>query len=257
MNQSEKADLAEKDYIAGMKYREIAEKYNVSEDTVKSWKKRKNWVRESKSSKTGNSRNSENRVHTKIEKGCTQKSKVQQYPENEEIEGYDLDEKHMMFCVYYVKSYNATKSYQKVYGCDYYSAAVSANRLLKNPNIQKCIQEMQSQMIEKTMIREEDVLQRYIDIAMSDTNEFVEIVDGEVRIKENLDGTVVKGIKEGKFGIEVQLYDRMKALDKVMEQIQKNKARNQEVDGGGIIEITKRVELEDPEDEQCNMDSTT
>lgn len=254
MQQSEKADLAEKDYIAGMKYREIAEKYNVSEDTVKSWKKRKNWVRESKS---GNSRNSDKGVHTKSEKGCTQKSKVQQYQENEEIEADGLNEKWLMFCVYYVKSYNATKSYQKVYGCDYYSAAVSANRLLKNPNIQKCIQEMQSQMIEKTMIREEDVLQRYIDIAMSDTNEFVEIVDGEVRIKENLDGTVVKGIKEGKYGIEVQLYDRMKALDKVMEQIQKQKARNQDADGGGVIEIIKRVELEDTEDEQCNMDSTT
>ena len=30
-------ELAEHDYIAGMKYKEIAEKYNVIINTVKSW----------------------------------------------------------------------------------------------------------------------------------------------------------------------------------------------------------------------------
>ena len=51
---------AEKDYISGMKYKDIAEKYGVSLNTVKSWKQRYDW-------KKG--------VHTKSEKVCTQKSK--------------------------------------------------------------------------------------------------------------------------------------------------------------------------------------
>ena len=33
-------DLAYKDYLAGMKYKDIAEKYKVSINTVKSWQKR-------------------------------------------------------------------------------------------------------------------------------------------------------------------------------------------------------------------------
>ncbi len=37
---------AEKDYIKGMKYKDIAEKYGVSINTVKSWKKRYEWSRE-------------------------------------------------------------------------------------------------------------------------------------------------------------------------------------------------------------------
>lgn len=37
---------AYKDYVAGMKYKDIAEKYNVSINTVKSWKRRLNWQRE-------------------------------------------------------------------------------------------------------------------------------------------------------------------------------------------------------------------
>ncbi len=36
---------AEKDYQAGLKYKEIAEKYGVSLNTVKSWKTRHNWTK--------------------------------------------------------------------------------------------------------------------------------------------------------------------------------------------------------------------
>lgn len=38
-------DLAYEDYLAGMKYKDIAEKYNVSINTVKSWQKRNGWTR--------------------------------------------------------------------------------------------------------------------------------------------------------------------------------------------------------------------
>lgn len=50
---AEKYELAERDYIGGMKYKDIAAKYEVSLNTVKSWKKRYGWDR----------------------KGCTQKKK--------------------------------------------------------------------------------------------------------------------------------------------------------------------------------------
>jgi uncharacterized protein YjcR len=43
---AEKYVLAEKDYVKGMKYKDIAEKYAVSINTVKSWKKRYCWNRD-------------------------------------------------------------------------------------------------------------------------------------------------------------------------------------------------------------------
>lgn len=55
-------ELALADYQAGMKYKEIAEKYGVTINTVKSWKTRYKW---SKDGKKG--------VHTKNKKVCTQK----------------------------------------------------------------------------------------------------------------------------------------------------------------------------------------
>ncbi|MEY8356806.1 phage terminase small subunit [Lachnospiraceae bacterium 54-53] len=55
-------ELALLDYQSGMKYKDIAEKYNVTINTVKSWKTRYRWSKDKKKS-----------VHTKSEKVCTQK----------------------------------------------------------------------------------------------------------------------------------------------------------------------------------------
>jgi uncharacterized protein YjcR len=55
---AEKYVQAEKDYIKGMKYKDIAEKYQVSLNTVKSWKKRYGWNRDRGAPK-------EKGVHTK------------------------------------------------------------------------------------------------------------------------------------------------------------------------------------------------
>ncbi|KML46252.1 phage terminase small subunit [Cytobacillus firmus] len=54
----EKYVQAEKDYVKGMKYKDIAEKYQVSLNTVKSWKKRYGWNRNRGAPK-------EKSVHTK------------------------------------------------------------------------------------------------------------------------------------------------------------------------------------------------
>ncbi|MDM5436175.1 hypothetical protein QUG28_26215 [Bacillus hominis] len=55
----QKHELAQEDYMQGMKYKELAEKYEVSVNTVKSWKTRYKWNRKG--------------VHTKEEKVRTQK----------------------------------------------------------------------------------------------------------------------------------------------------------------------------------------
>lgn len=58
----QKHELAQEDYMQGMKYKVLAEKYEVSINTIKSWRKRHGWNRK--------------RVHQKDEKGCTQTKKT-------------------------------------------------------------------------------------------------------------------------------------------------------------------------------------
>lgn len=88
-----KRDLAYEDYLKGYKYKDIAEKYEVSLNTVKSWKTRYKWSRDG--------------VHTK-EKVCTQpkKRKVGGQPGNKNATGPPGNknaEKHGLFSKYLPK----------------------------------------------------------------------------------------------------------------------------------------------------------
>lgn len=63
-----KYELAEKDYKNGMKYKDIADKYGVTINTVKSWKQRYSWTKESAEKKTSVCTQNEKSMHTKKKK---------------------------------------------------------------------------------------------------------------------------------------------------------------------------------------------
>ncbi|MGH0950526.1 P27 family phage terminase small subunit [Bacillus mycoides] len=63
-NHTTPQEAAHSDYVSGMKYKDIAAKYTVSMNTVKSWKKRYNWQREG-AHKTQKVAPKNKRVHTK------------------------------------------------------------------------------------------------------------------------------------------------------------------------------------------------
>lgn len=74
MSETQNYVLAEQDYMSGMKYKDIAEKYGVTLNTVKSWKVRYGWNKKS--------------VHTKTEKVCIQKRKHGGQPGNKNAAGH-------------------------------------------------------------------------------------------------------------------------------------------------------------------------
>lgn len=215
-------ELAENDYIKGMKYKDIAEKYNVSINTVKSWKTRYKWSRDG--------------VHTD-KKVCTQKKKDASKkiePISEEVkevlENTNLTDKERLFCFYYIKYFNATKAYQKAYGCDYITANTNGPRLLVKACIKKEIQRLKEGKLNRVMLSEEDIFQKYIDIAFADISDYVTFGRKEIEVdKDNnpvmievnyvdfknsseVDGTIISEVLQGKNGVSVKLQDKMKAL---------------------------------------------
>ena len=240
------AELAYQDYLKGMKYKEIAEKYGVTINTVKSWKTRYKW---SKDSKKG--------VHTKTEKVCIQKSnenstKKEAIAEAVEqvIENADLTDKQRLFCVLYVKCFNATKAYQKAYGCSYATALTNGTALLGNTRIKNEILRLKQNRLNREMLDESDIFQKYMDIAFSDVTDFVEFgqedvpvmaVYGPIQVKDEetgekktltkrvnvvrfkdsseVDGTLIAEVKQGKDGASIKLPDRMKALEWLAEHM--------------------------------------
>lgn len=220
MNEEKNYILAESDYVAGMKYKDIAAKYGVSMNTVKSWKKRYAW---SRNKKTGC-----------IQKGCTQNKKGAHKKEavaedvSQVVINDELTDQQQLFCLYQSRMFNYTKAYMKAYpGCTYASAAVLGSRLMKNPVIRKEIEQLKQNHMNRELLKQEDIFQKYMDIAFADMNDFMSFGQEEietdygprmvnsVRIKESdqVDGTLITEVKQGRDGVSVKLADRMKAID--------------------------------------------
>lgn len=205
-----KSELAEKDYMSGMKYKDIADKYNVSINTVKSWKKRYNWDRK---------------------KGCTQKKndcKAVADEVKEVMQNTNLTDKQQLFCIYYIRCFNATKAYQKAYGCDYTTAVVNGPRLLGNARVKEEIFQLKQERLNREFLSESDIFQKYMDIAFADITDYVEFGNGTftdpdtdeevqysyVNLKDSktVDGTLISEVSKGRDGAKIKLADRMKAL---------------------------------------------
>lgn len=230
-------ELALIDYQSGMKYKDIAEKYGVTINTVKSWKTRYGWSKEKG-------------AHTKAGKVCTQKNVGTQNQKavaaevRQVMDNPNLTDKQRLFCLHYVRCFNATKAYQKAYECSYETAMVEGWNSLRNPKIRDEINRLKQNRLNREMLDEHDIFQKYMDIAFADITDYVEfgrekvqvmgafgpveIKDPEtgkkipllkeinsVRFKESaaVDGTLITEVKQGKDGASIKLADRMKAMD--------------------------------------------
>lgn len=250
-----KNESAEKDYMSGMKYKDIADKYGVSINTVKSWKKRYNWERK--------------RGCTQNKKGCTQKMAEKKAVADEVkqvIQNTDLTDKQQLFCIHYIRCFNATKAYQKAYGCGYTTAVTNGPALLGNTRIKEEILQLKQDRLNREFLSESDIFQKYMDIAFADINDFVDISAGFVTAKDGIDGTIVSEVSNTQSGVKIKLADRMKALqwltdhmdlatDKQKAEIALLKAKVQTDDGeeiadDGFLDALNGTAAEDWGDEE-------
>lgn len=209
---AENYENAERDYLAGAKYKDIAAKYGVSVNTVKSWRKRYGWSREGKKGCTHNAPQKGKRVHPKKEQVAPVQPDLTQ-EDFDEAESDELSENQRLFCLYYVKYRSQVKAYQKAYQCSYESASAHAYKVWRNVEVQTEIKKLLEEVHEGIKIDIEDLIQQQIDIARADITDFVDIHKGIAKIRDDIDGTLIREIKNTQFGISMKLYDKQKAID--------------------------------------------
>lgn len=216
-------------YRAGMKLVEIASQLNLPEGTVRRWKSTHKWESE----------RSEKKANVRKEKKKTVAEEVKQVMENP-----DLTDKQRLFCLHYVRCFNATRAYQKAYEVDYSTAASIGYRLLGNAGVREEIARLKQNRLNRELLDEHDIFQKYMDIAFADITDFVEFGRENVQVMgafgpievedpdtgekvplmkeinsvrfreaEKVDGTLITEVKQGKDGASIKLADRMKALD--------------------------------------------
>ena len=224
MPKNPKVEEAYKLYKDGKKLVEIASMLGVPEGSVRRWKSTYEWDGE-RSAKKAN-------VRKQKEDEITIKNRIE-----------DLTEKQQLFCLYYVNRFNATKAYQKAYGAKYETAMVEGCKLLRNPKVIEYVDELKQNKLNKAMLKGEDIFQKYIDIAYSDMTDYVSFgreevqvmgmygpvfekdqktgqkkpvtqIVNTVRLKESdeVDGSLISEVSEGKDGIKIKLIGKEKAL---------------------------------------------
>ena len=225
----EKYELAYQDYLNGMKYKEIAAKYNVTINTVKSWKSR-HWKNKRAPSKK-----------------VAHKKTVTKLVANMEKDSNELDEERQLFCVYYLKYHNATKAYQKIKpNITYASAMVGGCRLLKEPAVQNQIKQLKREMLADAMLEPCDIVQKYIDIAFLDNEE----LDGKaIRMSDCLKALdwlskhIGMANEEQKAKIELIRSQTKSITSKIDDSI------DEQIEDDGFLEALNATAMEDWKDE--------
>lgn len=231
-----RVEQAKELYQQGKKLVEISAQLGVPEGTVRRWKHTYGWDGERSEKKSERSKKKNERSE-RVKKAVAEE--VGQVMENP-----DLNDKQRLFCLYYVRCFNATRAYIKAYGSDYRTAQSNGYQLLTKAHIRAEIQRLKQARLNRELLDESDIFQKYMDIAFADITDYVEfgrekvqvmgafgpvmITDKEtgqkvpvtkvintVRFREScdVDGSIVAEVKQGKDGASVKLADRMKALE--------------------------------------------
>ncbi len=230
-------------FLQGRKLVEIADQLNLPEGTIRRWKSTHHW--DSERSGTNNERSDTKSERSGRKTKRPQKEKAS--PIAQEIESVvkneELNDNQRLFCLYYVRCFNATKAYQKAYNCSYDTAASIGYRLLEKDGVKKEITRLKKNRLNRELLSEEDIFQKYLDIAFADITDYIEFGSedvpvlskyGPVQIKDEVtgekrqlmkrenvvrfknskevDGTILSEVKQGKDGASIKLSDRMKAL---------------------------------------------
>ena len=224
---NEKISQAFKLYKAGNRLIDIAKELDVPEGTVRQWKCTHKW--DGERSLKQNERQEKKAIAEEVESV---------------INNPEINDKQRLFCLYYIRLFNATKAYQKAFGCKRTVASAEGYKLLAKPCVKAEILKLKRERLNREFLSEPDIFQKYIDIAFADITDFVEIEQNEeyvinqrgvVAIKDSetgekkllkqkvntiffkeatsLDGTIIAEIKTSKNGSSIKLADRMKALD--------------------------------------------
>lgn len=229
-------EQAKEMYLQGRKLVEIASQLSLPEGTVRSWKNRYNWD-----------------CNVAKDQCNVAKGKKTEKPEEKEaaerevdqvIENPELTDKQRLFCIYYIRSFNATKAYQKAYGCNYENAMQNGSRMLRNDKVKAEVLRLKQERLNREFLSESDIFQKYMDIAFADITDYLEFgteevpvmaIYGPVKVKDpetgeekaltkvinkvhfksssDVDGTIISEVKQGKDGASIKLSDRMKALE--------------------------------------------
>lgn len=165
---------------------------------------------------------------------------VEEKPEPEIPDDEGLTPKQRIFVMEYLRDFNATRAAVSA-GYSKKTAHTIGWENLRKPEIKSAIQRYNEMMIDEVGLNAQRVLMEYMKIAFADITDYVEFGQKEEDVlglegdpvfdpdtgetkkyrynyvsfknSDEIDGTLVSEVKQGKDGVSVKLHDKTKALD--------------------------------------------
>ncbi|MGG3884339.1 terminase small subunit [Brevibacillus panacihumi] len=218
-----------------IKLKDIADQLGISEGTVRGWKNKDKWDAQLNGTFQSKERNAP--IKTERSKKATERNEP---PPVVEAEVDDLTDKQRLFVMEYLRDFNATRAAIAA-GYSKKSAHVVGWETLRNPKVQAEIQRYKEQRTAELGLDVQRIITEYMKIAFADITDLLEfgqkdepLYDNEgnpaidpatgeqMTFKRNyvsfknsdeIDGTVVGEVKQGKDGVSIKLHDKMKALE--------------------------------------------
>nr|WP_277376189.1 terminase small subunit [Paenibacillus polymyxa] len=177
-----------------------------------------------------------------MERSKTKKSVpvIEEKPELEIPDEEGLTPKQRIFIMEYLRDFNATRAAMAA-GYSKKTAYSIGWELLRKPEIKAAIQNYNESLMDGVGLNAQRVLMEYMKIAFADITDYVEfgqkeedvlglegepVFDSETgetkryrynyvsfKNSDEIDGTLVSEVKQGKDGVSVKLHDKTKALD--------------------------------------------
>lgn len=219
--------------------RQIAEQLGIDEKKVAVWKQRDKWnvvqqspdtvVQQKKKTVVQQKPNKSNKQPKKRQKGVAR-------GDPPEVDA-ELTEKQRMFVLEYMRDFNATRAAMAA-GYSKRTAYSIGWENLRKPEIQAEINRMKEQMAGELGLSVHRVIAEYLKIAFADSTDYVDFgateepvigVAGPVYDEEGdpvtktvsfvhfksayeVDGTLISKVKQGRDGVSIEFYDKMRAL---------------------------------------------
>lgn len=244
-------EVIKKEYIDSggtILLKELATKYNVKDSTLRSRKNREKWDKLIDLKVATQKRNTATALQQKRQENLIKISEQVV----ERLETLDLTDKQKLFCIYYIKYFNASKAALKA-GYSKSTAYSIGHNLLKKKGIRQEIKNLKADRFKGAFLEPEDLLQKYIDIAFADITDYLDFGRKEIEIQKEdgtekfevnyvdfknakeIDGTIISEVKQGKDGVSIKLQDKMKALEFLAKHI-------------GLLSIEQQERLENEQE---------
>lgn len=267
-------DTAYEMYKNGMKLVDIANQLGKPAGTIRRWKSTHNWESERSDKKSERSDRKKNAKKPVLDDGT-----------KDTLQNDELTPEQQMFCIFYIKSFNATQSYMKAFNCSYETAHAKGYSLLAKVGVKKEVERLKEIKRQNILCDSSDLVELNMRIAFSDIGDYVsfgreerEVIGpfGPVKVKDEdgnesvlqvevntvklrksdmVDTQLIQEIKEGKNGVSIKLADKNKAMYWLTKYFMLNPMdkHKQEFDQKRMeIELLK---LEMKQSDETNMDT--